>query len=179
MSVIRIEPLERKDAVMLSAIARRAYGDHFRYLWDDAGEAYMARSFSEEFLEGDLSDPRNLYFAAFQDDEPAGFLKLRPQNTLPMFGDAEAFEIERIYLAKEFKGKGIGARMMNTAIEIAESMRKDLVWLKVMAENEASIGFYQSCGFVICGNEVLSKPRLRPEHSGMYVMCKELCEIGT
>lgn len=176
--MIRIEPLERKDAVMLSAIARRAYGDHFRYLWDDDGEAYIAKSFSPAALEEELRDEANLFFAAYYDGETAGFLKLRPQSTLPMFGDADAFEIERIYLAKEFKGKGIGACMMNTAIEIAELMGKDLAWLKVMAENDASIGFYQSCGFSICGNEVLIKPRLKPEHSGMYVMSKDLGKIG-
>lgn len=174
MSVIRIQRLEPEDAVLLSNIARRAYADHFRYLWEDDGEAYIARSFSEEILEIELRDATNLYFAAYFDGQAGGFLKLRPHNTLPMFGETAAFEIERIYLAKEFKGKGIGKRMMSTAIEIAESMGREIVWLKVMDGNEVSIRFYESWGFSICGSEVLRLPKLKPEHAGMYVMRKEL-----
>lgn len=173
-AVIRIEPLQPKDSLLLSAIARRAYADHFRYLWYDDGEAYMERSFSPKALENELSDFANLFFAAYFKDKAAGFLKIRPENTLPLFAGAKAFEIERIYLAKEFKGKGIGKRMMDTAAGIAGSMGKDLIWLKVMAGNDTSIGFYRSCGYSICGEEVLKQPGLRPEHSGMYVMRKDL-----
>lgn len=172
--MITIEPLKPADSLLLSAIARRAYADHFRYLWYDDGEAYIERSFSQTALENELNDAGNLFFAAYFDNEPAGFLKLRPENTLPLLARAKAFEIERIYLAREFKGKGIGRRMMDTAADIAESLGKDLIWLKVMAGNDASIGFYSSCGYSICGGEVLKQPGLRPEHSGMYVMCKEL-----
>ena len=172
--MIRIEPLKPSDSLELSEIALRAYADHFRYLWYDNGDAYMERSFSPPALENELNDDANLFFAAYFNDEAAGFLKLRPENTLPLFADADAFEIERIYLAKEYKGKGIGKQMMNTAAEIAGSMGKDLIWLKVMAGNDASIAFYKSCGYLICREECLKQPGLRPEHSGMYVMCKEL-----
>lgn len=170
----RIERLEPKDSVLLSSIARRSYADHFRYLWDDDGEAYMARSFGTESLKRELEDPTNLYFAAYFDDEAAGFLKLRPQNTLLIFNEIDAFEIERIYLAKEFKGKGIGRQMMNTGVEIAESLGKEIVWLKVMDGNDASIRFYESFGFSICGSVTLTLPRIKSVHAGMYVMRKEL-----
>lgn len=159
---------------MLGEIARRAYFDHFKYLWEDDGEEYVARSFNNDVLTTELESPDNIYFAARFDGEPAGFLKLRPRNTLPMFGDTDAFEIERIYLAKEFKGKGIGKRMMITAIGVAEEMGKQIVWLKVMESNKGTVNFYESFGFSICGNANLTLPKARPEHSGMYVMRKIL-----
>lgn len=172
--MIRIEPLKPQDSALLSSIARRAYSDHFRYLWYDDGDSYIERSFSQDALEIELNDTSNLFFAAYFLDQPAGFLKLRPDNTLSIFADASAFEIQRIYLSKEFKGKGIGKQMMNAALTIAEAMGKDLMWLKVMAGNDTSIAFYKSCGYSICGEEVLEQPGLRPEHSGMYVMSRDL-----
>jgi len=172
--VIRIERLEPPDAELLSKVARRAYSDHFLYLWDDGGEAYIARSFGAESLRTELEDAANLYFVSYYGDEAAGFLKLRADSTLPMFGGIAAFEIERIYLAREFKGKGIGKEMMNTAIGIAESMDKQIVWLKVMDGNDASIKFYENCGFSICGTVVLTLPHIKAEHAGMFVMQKVL-----
>lgn len=99
---------------------------------------------------------------------------MRPDNTLPMFGESDAFEIERIYLTRHAKGRGIGKAMMLRAIAIAEEMGRDLIWLKVMDGNFASIKFYESFGFKRFAPVTLDLPNLRPEHAGMFVMRRSL-----
>lgn len=172
--MITIRKLVAKDARLLAKIARQTYSEHFEYLWEDEGKDYIAKHFNEEILESELGDADILYFAGYFDDEIAGYLKLRPQNTLSMFGESDAFEIERIYLTKRAQGKGIGKKMMNLALEIAEKMRKETIWLKVMDGNERSIKFYERFGFSKCGAEQLNLPKVKTEHRGMFVMRKFL-----
>lgn len=159
---------------ILSEVATRAYLQHFQHLWEDNGDAYAKRCFNTTELNGQLQDEGNRYFLAVADSEPVGFLKVRPENTLPDFNGAKAFEIERIYLMREAKGKGIGKAMMRFAVGMARETGKEIVWLKVMDSNMQTIGFYESCGFKTIGTETLDLPLLKPELAGMFVMENDL-----
>ena len=169
-----IREVGEADVEILSEVSTRSYLQHFQHLWEDNGKAYAERSFNMQELSRQLSDEANKYYIAFVDDEPVGFLKLRPSNSLEIFGNADAFEIERIYLVREAKGKGIGKAMMRFSVGMARETGKDLVWLKVMDSNQKTIGFYESCGFEIVATETLDLPLLKPELAGMFVMKNDL-----
>lgn len=53
-------------------------------------------------------------------------------------------------------------------------MDKEVVWLKVMDSNEATVRFYEKFGFKKIGTERLNIPNLKDELRGMFVMSKEL-----
>ncbi|MFT3744101.1 MAG: GNAT family N-acetyltransferase [Pyrinomonadaceae bacterium] len=169
-----IREVKVEDAEQLSDVAKRAYLQHFQHLWEDNGAAYSQRSFNVAELTAQLKDAGNRYSMAFVGTEPVGFLKVRPDNSLPIFNGANAYEIERIYLVREAKGKKIGKAMVRLAVDQAREMGKDLVWLKVMDSNQQTIGFYESCGFAITAPETLDLPLLKPELAGMFVMKIEL-----
>ncbi len=103
-----------------------------------------------------------------------GFLKLRPENSIELLAGADAFEIERIYLDKSVIGSGVGRKVMEFALDRARSMDKEVVWLKVMDSNEATVRFYEKFGFKKIGTERLNIPNLKDELRGMFVMSKEL-----
>ncbi len=163
-----------EDVEILAEVAMRSYLQHFTYLWHDDGEAYSERCFNIAELSEQLKNEANRYYLAFVEDKAVGFLKLRPHNTLPVLEDAAAFEIERIYLVREAKGKGIGKAMMKLGISLARDMDKDVVWLKVMDSNPKTIGFYESLGFEKAATETLDLPHLKQEMSGMFVMKNDI-----
>ena len=167
---VSIREVKAEDAERLSEVATRAYLQHFQHLWEDDGAAYSQRSFNVDELTAQLNDPGNRYYMAFVGSEPVGFLKVRPDRSLPVLNLADAYEIERIYLVREAKGKKIGKAMVQLAVDQAREMGKDVVWLKVMDSNQNTIGFYESCGFAITATETLDLPLLKPELAGMFVM---------
>jgi len=52
-----------------------------------------------------------------------------------------------IIVLKEYRRKGLGTLLMETALERAESLGIKLVTLEVYASNEAALGLYTSMGF--------------------------------
>ena len=63
-------------------------------------------------------------------------------------------EIERIYLYKNYQGKGIGKLMIDHSIKIAKKKNKSKIWLGVWSENPAAIGFYKKMGFIISDTHI-------------------------
>ena len=168
--LLAIREVKPEDAALLSEVATSAYLQHFQHLWEDNGAAYAHRSFNVEELGSQLRDEGNRFFIAFTGKEAVGFLKVRPNHSLPIFNEADAYEIERIYLVREAKGRKIGKAMVQLAVDQAREIGRDLVWLKVMDSNQRTIGFYESCGFAITATETLDLPLPKPELAGMFVM---------
>lgn len=171
---VSIERVEVSGAEELSALTKRIYLQHFTYLWHDDGAAYIERSFSQESLTGQLEEAGNEFFLVRVDGDPQGFLKLRPDSSIELLGDSDAFEIERIYLDSAAIGSGIGRKVMELAISRARARNKDLVWLKVMDSNEKTVRFYEKLGFEKVGIERLDLPFMKDELRGMFVMRKDL-----
>lgn len=171
---LSIEPLGESDAEDLSALTKRIYLQHFSHLWHDEGANYIESSFSRESLTEQLSDKGNEFFLVRVKGEPQGFVKLRPEKTVELFGDADAFEIERIYLDSAVIGSGVGRRVMEFSIGRARALKKDVVWLKVMDSNLKTVRFYEKLGFAKVGTERLDLPFMKDELRGMFVMRKDL-----
>ncbi len=172
--MFEIRPLKIEDAGIYSKNAPEIYLEFFKYLWHDEGESYAAKSFDPQTFESEIESGEKLFYGVFSGGKMNGFLKLCPDGTLPLFGAKNAFEIEKIYLSKDFHGKGIGKNLMNLSFEIARKLDKEIVWLDVVAGNESAIGFYESLGFTKCGNSKINFPTVKSEFGELIVMKKML-----
>jgi ribosomal protein S18 acetylase RimI-like enzyme len=173
MKEIEVRKLEAKDAALLSKVAIKAYSDHYLHLWYDGGKWYINKCFTIEALTAELNDSNAAFYLALYDNAPVGFLKLNIDAALNG-EDKNALELERIYLNKEATDKGIGSQLMRLTIKIAEENNKELVWLKAMDTNEASIAFYEKMGFTITGTCTLPHQLMKEELRGMVIMEKSL-----
>jgi ribosomal protein S18 acetylase RimI-like enzyme len=63
-------------------------------------------------------------------------------------GDAE---LRRIYLLSRWRGRGLGAALMATAMQKAAAQGATRLLLGVWSQNEKALGFYRSQGFVPAG----------------------------
>jgi len=113
--------------------------------------AYLEQSFNINKLCGELSNSDSFFYFLYSNGELAGYLKLNESPSQTDINDIQSLEIERIYVAKEFQGEGLGRILMNKAISIASTRKKSYVWLGVWEKNEKAILFYQKNDFYKVG----------------------------
>ena len=76
-----------------------------------------------------------------------GYLKINDAPAQSDINDPESMEVERIYVRKEHKGKGLGKVLMDYALQQAKEKKKNYVWLGVWEKNVDAIAFYKKMGF--------------------------------
>lgn len=111
-------------------------------------EKYLQETFSEEVLKKELEEEDSLYFLAYMEERPAGYMKLNFREAQTEKGHEEAIEVQRIYVLRDMKGKGIGKMMLKKAMDIGIERNLKYVWLGVWEHNRAAIAFYEKLGFL-------------------------------
>ena len=72
-----IEICSEKDIPSLVNISIQSYCEHYTYLWNDEGEAYIAENFSASNFKHQLDDKNVAMFLIYDEEvQPCGFLKL-------------------------------------------------------------------------------------------------------
>jgi len=114
-------------------------------------DTYLKKSFSEERISDELNKTGSKFYFVYSDNELAGYLKINTAPDQTSINDPESVEIERIYIKKEFKGKGLGKQLMNYAIKTAQVSGKRYIWLGVWEKNPDAVSFYTRMGFRTVG----------------------------
>jgi ribosomal protein S18 acetylase RimI-like enzyme len=136
------------DIHTLHDFSYRTYNETFAHMNTPSNmKAYLEQSFNINRLNGELLDSNSLFYFLYADGELAGYLKINESPAQTDINDIQSLEIERIYVAKEFQGKGLGSVLMNKAINIANMRKKSYVWLGVWEKNDKAILFYKKNGF--------------------------------
>lgn len=169
---LSIQPIGPDQAAELSALCHRIYPQYFTYLWFDDGAWYQAYSYNETKLRAELKDPNVGYYFALVNDQPVGYLKVKPDS--PLNGEPGGFEIERIYFLNEAAGQGLGKQAIEFAFGMARQLGKRYVWLHVMDSSTNSIQFYRKRGFEPVGETELPFGQMKPEYRRMWQMRKPL-----
>ena len=95
----------------------------------------------EDWDRGHLSSCR---IVALAEDKVVGWAALSAFSPREVFrGVAE----ESVYIAEEFKGRGIGKMLMNFLIEESEKAGFWTLMARIISENNASIELHKKCGF--------------------------------
>ncbi|WP_310603224.1 GNAT family N-acetyltransferase [Anaerosporobacter sp.] len=112
---------------------------------------YLDNNLNIEKLRADLLSENVYFYFLYTDDELSGYVKLNVAPAQTDINDEKSLEIERIYVAEEFQGKGLGKHLMNKAIEVAKEKKKEYIWLGVWDQNEKAIRFYKKHDFQKAG----------------------------
>lgn len=81
--------------------------------------------------------------------ELVGYLKINDAPAQTDINDPESMEIERIYIRKEHKAKGLGKVLVDYTLQ--QARKKNYVWLGVWEKNVDAIAFYKKVGFIETG----------------------------
>jgi len=109
---------------------------------------YLSEGFSTEKLAAELSNKNSEFYFATLEDTVIGYLKLNFGQSQTELQDDKAIEIERIYVLKEYHGKGVGQILFDKATRIAKQKDGHYLWLGVWEENSRAIKFYKKNGFM-------------------------------
>ncbi|UYQ95698.1 GNAT family N-acetyltransferase [Chitinophaga horti] len=146
---ILVRQASMADWETIQRIGRQTFSETFAKDNADADmEEYLAESFSEEKLRAEFSNPDSLFYIAWQQDQPIGYLKVNTGNAQTEAQAPQAMEIERIYVLAAYHGKKVGQILYDKALEVAMARRSSYLWLGVWEENARAIRFYEKNGFV-------------------------------
>ncbi|MFT5277471.1 MAG: ribosomal-protein-alanine N-acetyltransferase [Glaciecola sp.] len=63
----------------------------------------------------------------------------------------DEFTIEDITVSNDYRGQGLGRRIMEAGFELANKMQQKTVYLEVRCSNQTAIKLYRSMGFELVG----------------------------
>jgi diamine N-acetyltransferase len=152
---ITIHKATAADATVLAKLGactiRQTYGATFS---SEDIDRHIEENFSVTHLNAELANPEVLYLLATVNQQPCGYAKLRPTSTPSTITGPQPIELVRLYLDSEWIGQGIGAKLMQTALEFAVNNGSETCWLRVLQGNTRAIAFYRRWGFVEVGSEL-------------------------
>lgn len=111
------------------------------------GEAIQAR---------EISDPDRLTLVSADGDRLVGFAQLRWGAAPECVKAASPGEIQRLYVAGNWHGRGVAQELMRACLEAMAARGSDAVWLGVWERNPRAIAFYRKSGFVEVGDHVFA-----------------------
>ena len=115
---------------------------------------YLDMEFAEEKMKSELSNPDSEFYLAKGKDKLIGYMKINFGQAQTELKEESGMEIERIYVLKEFLGKGVGQLLFDKALEIGKQKKMDYLWLGVWEKNPRAICFYEKNGFVQFGTHL-------------------------
>lgn len=117
--------------------------------------AYIAEAFSLEQTRRELSDAETVfYIAEVGAGEMIGYAKLQEHSTEDCVADANPIELSRLYVRKDFHGRGIAEKLMNECFDYARRKNYRTMWLGVWEYNFRAQKFYEKLGFRKVGSHV-------------------------
>lgn len=149
---IKLEKIRGDEISLLREISIKTFHDTFAK--DNNPEdmrGYLDKSFSIEQLTSELKNPESsFYFAKGKEDRAVmGYLKINVGKAQNELQDRHSLEVERIYVLEAFQGKKVGQLLFNKALETADAIQADLVWLGVWEFNTKAVNFYKKNGFTV------------------------------
>lgn len=146
---IEIRLALEEDVQTLAALGAETFIATFGQLYGEKGlNAFLAKNHTSEVYAALLRDPEyGLWLAFSPQGEAIGYAVAGPCSLPVPERPANSGELARLYLKKGVQGGGMGARLLEPALEFLRD-RFDHVYLSVYAENKVAQRLYQKFGFV-------------------------------
>lgn len=153
MSAIR--RAHRTDARQLAELAEKTFRDTFAAANTGADMAVHCRaSYGEVIQAGEISDPGMVTFVYAQSGRLIGYAQLRWGDAPDCVRARSPGEIQRLYVARDWHGKGVAHELMAACVNEMSAHGSDVVWLGVWERNPRAIAFYRKFGFAEVGDHV-------------------------
>jgi diamine N-acetyltransferase len=146
--MFRFRRAQAPDAAALAALAEQTFRDAFGVANTQADmDLHCARSFGSSIQAREISDPQMVTILADSRGQLAGFVQLQPLHGSAFVSSKRTCELRRMYVARQWHGKGLAQELMNHVLETAVQEGCDSVWLGVWERNPRAMAFYRKFGF--------------------------------
>jgi ribosomal protein S18 acetylase RimI-like enzyme len=139
MEDVEIRKVGLSDLFVIEELAKIIWREHYTPIIGSNQVAYMLANFqSVAVMQEQISSGYSYHLMIYQ-EEPVGYLSIRK--------DADAVFLSKIYVLKDFRGKGIARAAMNFVISETLRAGLGLIRLTVNKKNTGSIHAYEKMGF--------------------------------
>lgn len=141
--MIVINLLSKNEMVVVREIAQITWPITYREILSAEQLDYMFEwMYNLETLQNQVEDGQ-LFYVLKENEKPLGFIGLELFTT-----EKNELKIQKIYVLPDAQGKGVGRKLIEKAVEIAQEKGIENVILNVNRFNKA-VSFYQKLGFKI------------------------------
>lgn len=149
MNPVTIRKASISDLETIQEISRRTFIETFIEVnTPENMDNYIQENFNAQQIALEINNPESAFYLAILDHQAIAYLKLNFGNAQTEIRSAQAMEIQRIYVLKNFHGKKIGQLLLNKAIKIGQESGVETIWLGVWEKNHKAIQFYNNNDFV-------------------------------
>jgi len=136
-----MKPCDINDAKDLSKMAWDIWMDYYPPIVVGDNIEYILNKFQTEDAIKQQIRNGHLYYYIMDGDEKAGYYSIHPEG--------DSLYISKYYVAKEFRGKGLGSKAMDEILEKGRELGMKKAYLNVNRHNAPAISVYEHKGFVI------------------------------
>ncbi|MCJ7466901.1 MAG: GNAT family N-acetyltransferase [Maribacter sp.] len=171
---IRIESVSASSCDMYIEVGRTSYAQHYNHLWQQGDPSvYLEKNFARKALLREIADSNALFFIVYDGPIAVGILKIQKNANLGPYRADEAMLLDKIYILKQYSGKGIGIKVLDFAVEFGKTHNKKLIWLEAMQKGPA-LQFYFKNGFKIHAEIQHPSPEVVADQKAMYILIRML-----
>ncbi len=131
-----------------SSSFREAYQDHSN---PNDLEAHINTYFTAAAVRNEIEQHGRRYLLAIVDGEPAGLAKIRKAACPVPGGDANAVELQQLYVLATMQRHGLGRRLIADVFAFARENAAIGVWLSAWEFADWATNFYERNGFATIG----------------------------
>ncbi len=137
------------DVPALADLGRHSFVVKFGHLYtSDNLDPFLEEVFSQDAIAAELADPERRYCIAELGGTLAGYCKVGLGSSYAEHSSGSHFgELKQLYTAPDMTGRGIGAALMDWALEELKALGVQTVLLTVYSENYGAQRFYERYGF--------------------------------
>lgn len=148
-ATVTLRPATETDVPALAELGRESFVAKFGHLYRHEDLAsFLEMAFSPTAIAAELANPERLYRLAEAGGILAGYCKIALVCSWPDHARGRnVLELKQLYTASELTGLGIGAQLMDWALDEARARGADEMQLCVWSLNHDAQRFYARYGF--------------------------------
>ncbi|RCX17584.1 ribosomal protein S18 acetylase RimI-like enzyme [Anaerobacterium chartisolvens] len=134
---------KKEDMVLVEWFARRVWTEHYSPIVGFPQVRYMLDKYqTAQRIWGDIAEGGYTYYIVRYESEIIGYCAVKPDDTEGLF-------LSKLYVEKDFRGRGISRKIINMLSEICKNQCHKYIWLTVHKKNTDSIKAYHKMGFYV------------------------------
>ncbi|PBJ11066.1 GNAT family N-acetyltransferase [Flavobacterium sp. ACN6] len=105
----------------------------------------------ETIFNENISNPKNLYLIAENENEGLGFISFHTQNLLHHCGVVG--EIQEFFIHQNYRGKGVGRLLINEIKNFADQNNLKSIEVTTNKKRVENVAIYENLGFTLSHNK--------------------------
>ncbi|GAA6768933.1 hypothetical protein AAFH68_48920 [Flavobacterium sp. CGRL1] len=105
----------------------------------------------EMIFNENISNPKNLYLIAENENEGLGFISFHTQNLLHHCGLVG--EIQEFFIHQKYRGQGVGRLLINEVLDFAKENNLKSIEVTTNKKRVENVAIYENLGFILSHNK--------------------------